>query len=800
MKEKNTEFPYVSKSVEETGAWLYSHQVREAAVRHAVLPEALTFVRAQRVEDFAALRRQTELTGVVIAAPEEAAQVSRMVAAMRRKEALKRLLPSAKAEEKLCLNIDDALEQEKPVQTPQQAPDEAAHAAEPKAEPANAQKAVKESKSKEHPAHAGEEPLFLLVVSDLENIPSLADLPGAQPSWVLVTPIHACEEEIVAALDYARGIATDTLWEKQTKTPAYNAACEALKTCQQMLRERRYSAQDAAVALLCRGHEGGYVYLTGKALSTRYGLKCGKAMRLVLPGFQHLMEGTENTHEVLKPLRIRDIPDLAAQAIHPRKPMARTITRQELEQVLHGIYDAPQSERPQVEALIPQQQAFFDSGETLDVAFRLRQLRRMLAWIERNEAKISMALLADLGKCAFEAYETEILLVKDELRTAIRHLPRWQRDRRVRTPLMHFPAASRVVRNPYGRALIMAPWNYPFLLSVDPLIAAIAGGNCAILKPSAYAPATSALLRDMTAELFDPEYISVVEGGRAENQTLLEQKFDVIFFTGSPAVGRVVMKAAAEHLTPVTLELGGKSPCIVDDTADVKLAARRIAWGKFINAGQTCVAPDYVVCSTGMAQKLEKELERTVHSFYGQSPLNNPELCHIINRHHFERLQGLMEGTDIVFGGRSDAATLKIEPTVLRGVAWDAPVMQEEIFGPVLPIVPFDGDFDALLHTIEERPRPLAAYLFTREKAHEDAFLRRLRFGGGCINDTVCHLATSHMPFGGVGESGMGNYHGKRGFETFTHEKSVLKKAEWLDLPVRYAPYGEKKVKLLKKL
>ena len=274
----------------------------------------------------------------------------------------------------------------------------------------------------------------------------------------------------------------------------------------------------------------------------------------------------------------------------------------------------------------------------------------------------------------------------------------------------------------------------------------------------------------------------------------------MIFFTGSPAVGRVVMKAAAEHLTPVTLELGGKSPCIVDDTADVKLAARRIAWGKFINAGQTCVAPDYVVCSTGMAQKLEKELERAVHSFYGQSPLNNPELCHIINRHHFERLQGLMEGTDIVFGGRSDAATLKIEPTVLRGVAWDAPVMQEEIFGPVLPIVPFDGDFDALLHTIEERPRPLAAYLFTREKAHEDAFLRRLRFGGGCINDTVCHLATSHMPFGGVGESGMGNYHGKRGFETFTHEKSVLKKAEWLDLPVRYAPYGEKKVKLLKKL
>jgi len=280
----------------------------------------------------------------------------------------------------------------------------------------------------------------------------------------------------------------------------------------------------------------------------------------------------------------------------------------------------------------------------------------------------------------------------------------------------------------------------------------------------------------------------------------LQQKFDVIFFTGSVAVGKAVMRAAAEHLTPVTLELGGKSPCIVDDTADVALAARRIAWGKLINAGQTCVAPDYVLCSPAMAPRLEQELARAIRRMVGQAPLNNPELGRIVNARHLERLTGLLAGADIAFGGRADPATLKLEPTVIRNARWEDPVMGEEIFGPILPIVPWKGDFDEALRAIEARPRPLAAYLFTRDKAHEEAFLRRLRFGGGCINDVVCHLAVSSMPFGGVGESGMGSYHGKRGFDAFTHEKSILKKSRRIDVPVRYAPYGEKKLKWLRRL
>ena len=648
------------------------------------------------------------------------------------------------------------------------------------------------------PENGPERPLFLLLIDTLEAVPALADLPGAQPALAVVAPITAEASAVTEALRLAHACATDTLWERHADSPIAAKAKFVLSQSRALLAQGGDATQ-AASLLLERGHEGGYAFQLGAALSQRYGLPRGEAMMLALPGLQQAMEGTAAEAASLPQLRLRDVPALAARARRPRRAMARSLTEEELARALRRLY-VPMEGPARVEALIPRQQAFFDSGTTLEVAFRQAQLKALAQWIDGHEAEIEAALLADLGKCAFEAYETEIMLVKAELRTARRRLPCWQRDRRVRTPLMHWPAACRVVRNPYGRALIMAPWNYPFLLSVDPLIAALAGGNCVILKPSAYAPATSKLLREMASALFDPEYVAVVEGGRAENESLLRQQFDVIFFTGSVAVGKTVMRAAAEHLTPVTLELGGKSPCIVDDTADVALAARRIAWGKLINAGQTCVAPDYVLCSPAMAPRLEKELERAIRRMVGQAPLNNPELCRIVNARHLERLTGLLDGADVAFGGRADAATLKMEPTVVRGARWEDPVMQEEIFGPILPIVPWEGDFDGAIRAIEARPRPLAAYLFTRNKAHEALFLRKLRFGGGCVNDVVCHLATSAMPFGGVGESGMGSYHGKRGFDAFTHEKSIMKKSRRIDVPVRYAPYGEKKLKWLRKL
>lgn len=450
------------------------------------------------------------------------------------------------------------------------------------------------------------------------------------------------------------------------------------------------------------------------------------------------------------------------------------------------------------EQLVARQRDFFGTQATKPYDFRLKQLQKLSVWMDKNEQAVLEALQSDLGKCAYEAYLTELAMVKQELRDAMRHLKGWMKPRRARTAVGQLPGTCRVYSEPYGVTLIMSPWNYPFQLTVAPLIGAVSAGNCAVIKPSAYSAATSALLKRMTGELFEPEYIACVEGGRQENAALLHQRFDYIFFTGSPGVGRLVMEKASAHLTPVSLELGGKSPVIVDETADIALAARRIAWGKWLNAGQTCVAPDYVLVHQRCEEALVEALIQQIRAMYTSAPLANPDYPQIINQRHFERLAGLMQSGVIAHGGQLDPASRRIAPTLLTDVDWDSPVMQEEIFGPLLPILPYHR-LEEALDRIRQRPKPLALYLFTRSKAVEARVLREVSFGGGCVNDTVLHLATSHMPFGGVGESGMGGYHGRYSFETFSHFKSVLKRWAKPDVSLRYAPY-DGKMKLLKKL
>ncbi|MDD5896888.1 MAG: aldehyde dehydrogenase [Clostridia bacterium] len=450
------------------------------------------------------------------------------------------------------------------------------------------------------------------------------------------------------------------------------------------------------------------------------------------------------------------------------------------------------------EQLVARQRDFFGTQATKPYDFRIKQLQKLSVWMDENEQAVLEALQSDLGKCAYEAYLTELAMVKQELRDAMRHLKGWMKPRRARTAVGQLPGTCRVYSEPYGVTLIMSPWNYPFQLTVAPLIGAVSAGNCAVIKPSAYSAATSALLKRMTGELFEPEYIACVEGGRQENAALLHQRFDYIFFTGSPGVGRLVMEKASAHLTPVSLELGGKSPVIVDETADIALAARRIAWGKWLNAGQTCVAPDYVLVHQRCEEALVEALIQQIRAMYTSAPLANPDYPQIINQRHFERLAGLMQSGVIAHGGQLDPASRRIAPTLLTDVDWDSPVMQEEIFGPLLPILPYHR-LEEALDRIRQRPKPLALYLFTRSKAVEARVLREVSFGGGCVNDTVLHLATSHMPFGGVGESGMGGYHGRYSFETFSHFKSVLKRWAKPDVSLRYAPY-DGKMKLLKKL
>lgn len=438
-----------------------------------------------------------------------------------------------------------------------------------------------------------------------------------------------------------------------------------------------------------------------------------------------------------------------------------------------------------IKQIIVAQRLFFETEQTKDVNFRLKQLDTLSNGLLRYEQKLLDALKQDLNKSAFEAFLAEFGMILEEIRYVKRKLRSWVRPQRVPTPITLFGAKSRIYSEPYGVVLIISPWNYPMYLTFGPLIGAIAAGNCAIIKPSELVPTVSGVLSEMITDLFLKEYVTVIEGDAETSRTILEEKFDYIFFTGSTHIGRSVMKQAAKHLTPVTLELGGKSPCIVDETANLRLAAKRIAWGKCLNAGQTCIAPDYLLVHENIKEPLIAKLKANIAKLYTDDPLTNENWPHIVNDRHFDRIVRLIENENIVTGGKSDRASRAIEPTLLNDVSWDSPVMQEEIFGPVLPIITYTN-LDEAIAKVKEKPKPLALYLFSENKTNQNKVLRSVSFGGGCINDTIYHIATPHLPFGGVGDSGIGAYHGRSSFDLFSHQKSILKQTNRFDLPVRY--------------
>lgn len=441
-----------------------------------------------------------------------------------------------------------------------------------------------------------------------------------------------------------------------------------------------------------------------------------------------------------------------------------------------------------MDAVLNSQRDFFRRGETRSLAFRTKQLKTLARMLKEHREEIQMALKKDLGRHDFESYFGEIDIVRQEIAYTLENLSLWMRDVRVETPPLHQPGKSFIVREPYGMTLILAPWNYPFQLAIAPLIGAIAGGNCCVVKPSEISANTSALLARLIGRYFEPCHVAVIEGGVHETRKLLEQPFDYIFFTGSTKFGRKVMEAAAQHLTPVTLELGGKSPCIVDRGVSLKRVARRICFGKFFNAGQTCVAPDYVLVHEDDRAALIAALQEVIHDWYGDDARQSTSYARIINEPHYERLLNLMSGGKIVSGGIVDAPSRFISPTLITDADPRSELMQEEIFGPLLPLMTY-RNLEEVIGFINERPKPLALYLFTRRRKVREQLIRRTSSGGVCINDTLSHLTTSGLPFGGVGASGMGRYHGKSTFDTFTHEKSVMKKSVFPDPSFRYPPY-----------
>ena len=445
----------------------------------------------------------------------------------------------------------------------------------------------------------------------------------------------------------------------------------------------------------------------------------------------------------------------------------------------------------EIQSLLEKQRVYYRSGVTVSVKFRVEQLKKLYATVKKYQNEINDALMSDLGKSHYEGFMCESGLVLTEISYMIKHAKKFSKRKTVATPLSHFHSHSYKQPVPYGNVLIMSPWNYPFLLTLDPLADAIAAGNTAIVKPSAYSPATSKIVEKIIKECFAPEYVAVVTGGRAENTALLDQKFDFVFFTGSQAVGKEVLRHTAEHLTPTVLELGGKSPCIVEASANIKLAAKRIVWGKYLNCGQTCVAPDYVLCERSVKDAFVKAVVAEIKKQYGDEPLTNKDYGKIINEKHFTRLCGLIDKNKVVIGGNTNPDTCQIAPTVMDNVTYGDAVMDEEIFGPIMPILAFD-DFDRVVDELKQKDKPLALYLFTSNKKHMGRITTELSYGGGCINDAVIHLATSEMGFGGVGESGMGSYHGKDGFDAFSHYKSIVDKKTWLDLPMRYQPFKSK--------
>lgn len=460
------------------------------------------------------------------------------------------------------------------------------------------------------------------------------------------------------------------------------------------------------------------------------------------------------------------------------------------------------AEAKTIHDVVQRQREFFMTGATLDVDYRISALKRLRGAIKAHEKDIADALYKDLRKSELESYMSETGMVLDEIKYELKHIRKWSRTKRVKTPIAQFISKSFVVPQPYGVVLVMAPWNYPVQLCLEPLVGAVAAGNVAIVKPSAYAAEVSRCLANIVEEVFPPEYVAVVEGGREQNTQLLEEKFDYIFFTGSETVGKIVMEKASRHLTPVSLELGGKSPVIVDRTANLEVSARRLAFGKYLNAGQTCVAPDYLLIERSVKDNFLECFERAVSEFFPKGGFSNMPV--IVNDKHFKRLMDAIDaskakGAKVFIGGNGDTGSRFIEPTVLDNVTWDSPIMEQEIFGPILPVIEYDN-LDDVLDIIKQRPKPLALYLFSNDKAVQRKVLSSVPYGGGCVNDTIIHLATPYMGFGGVGESGMGSYHGKRSFDTFTHYKSIVKKSNVIDLPMRYHPYSEKKLAFIKKV
>lgn len=441
-----------------------------------------------------------------------------------------------------------------------------------------------------------------------------------------------------------------------------------------------------------------------------------------------------------------------------------------------------------MKTVLENQKKYYKSGITRSVAFRVKQLETLKLGIMKYEQAIIQALKIDLNKPEFEAYATEVGFVLDSIGYFIKNLEKWAKDQTVKTPIHQGLSKATIKYEPYGSVLIIAPFNYPFQLLVEPLIGAIAAGNTAIVKPSEYTPHVEAVIMNLIDELFDPEYIKCVSGGREITTELIHLPFDYIFFTGSVPVGKVVMKAAAENLVPVTLELGGKSPTIVHEDANIEIAAKRIAWGKFMNAGQICVAPDYVYVHESIKEAFIEALQQITLSFYGALPMNSPDYCRIINDRHFERLTQLIDHSKVIMGGQYDAKTRYIAPTIMHEVTWDDAIMADEIFGPILPILTYNN-LESVIETINSKPKPLACYVFSDNESVQDYLMDQISFGGGCVNDTISHVASPYMPFGGVGASGMGAYHGEASFKTFSHQKSIIKKSTKFDLKLLYPPY-----------
>jgi aldehyde dehydrogenase (NAD+) len=442
---------------------------------------------------------------------------------------------------------------------------------------------------------------------------------------------------------------------------------------------------------------------------------------------------------------------------------------------------------------------FFQSGATRPYAFRKLHLKKLKGVIKAYEQEISKALYLDLHKPDYEAYSSEIALLYMEIDHALKHLKRWMKPKRVSTSIVHFPSRSKIISVPLGVSLIIAPWNYPFQLLISPLIGAIAAGNVAVLKPSELTPHTAKLIEQMMEATFDRQYISVVQGKGAEVVPALmdAHRFDHIFFTGSMPVGKKIAELAARKLTPVTLELGGKSPAIVDHTTDLKIAARRIAWGKCFNAGQTCISPDYLLVEESVKSELVKYLQNALQEFYPNLSADHPDYAHILNEKRFDTLSAYLKQGRILYGGQTDRAKLFIAPTLMDQVAVDSPLMNEEIFGPILPILTFQHDHE-IIEVIRQNPNPLSLYLFTKDKTKEKMITESIAFGGGAINNTLAHFANPNLSFGGIGNSGYGRYHGKSSFDTFTHQKSIIKKPLWYDNQLLYAPYHISKKKLAK--